>query len=151
MNSQAKQQLERTPFFTQIIRPIGLLLAFLALVVVILGVCYYGFMEYTGALDVQRLELEVARAEAQAALTQAAAERARAEGEATLRAAEGDAIRAPALAAARAVDRMSGVLAFWGVLTPGGLMLAMALAVVAGGFVGAGLAVAVTRTQEKRI
>lgn len=89
--------------------------------------------------EVRKLEAEARRAEAVAVETLAEAERTReeaflaqAEADKILAAGEADAIRAPALAAARTVDRQSAILAWWGMLTPFGVVLGILIILVAG-------------------
>jgi hypothetical protein len=110
----------------------GICILLLAIVGAALYGLSYAWTDFTGQMEMRRLEAEAeqARAEAdrareQAGLVQAEAARELARGEA-------DAIRAPALAAAKAVNRQSAIMFYWGALTPLGLLFTALVLVVAG-------------------
>jgi hypothetical protein len=110
----------------------GICILLLAIVGAALYGLSYAWTDFTGQMEMRRLEAEAeqARAEAdrareQAGLVQAEAARELARGEA-------DAIRAPAEAAAKAVNRQSAIMFYWGALTPLGLLFTALVLVVAG-------------------
>jgi hypothetical protein len=97
---------------------------------------------FTGKLEIRRLEAQAAAESARAGRVAAEAALEREAGEHALKEGQADAIRAPAEAAARAVDRQSVTLMYYGMLTPlgiVGLALALMAAGAAGGAVGTGL------------
>jgi len=115
-------------------------LAILVVVVLAIGavgaVAYYGWLEYSGELEVRRLVAQAAALTAQAEADEAAAELANA-----------NAVLAPAEAAALTVERQSAVMTFYGVITPLGLV-AVAFTIVILGF-GSGASV-VLLAQKKQ-
>jgi len=97
--------------FTQIIRPAAILLVGILAIIAVCAVAYYGWLEYSGEMEVRRLVAQAAALTAQAEADEAAAELANA-----------NAVLAPAEAAALTVERQSAVMTFYGVLTPAALV-----------------------------
>ena len=64
--------MEDSMLFTQIVRPVAILLVGILAIVAVCAIAYYGWLEYSGEMEVRRLV-------AQAAADEAAAERANAE------------------------------------------------------------------------
>ena len=118
--------------FTQVGRPVVILLVVILAIVAVCAVAYYGWLEYSGEMEVRRLI-------AQAAADEAAAERANAE-----------AVLAPAEAAALTVERQSAVMTFYGVITPFGLVAVAFTIMVLGLICGFALATVVQLKQEKK-
>ena len=118
--------------FTQVIRPLVILAVVVAAIVAVCAVTYYGWLEYSGEMEVRRLV-------AQAAADEAAAERANAE-----------AVLAPAEAAALTVERQSAVMTFYGVLTPAAVVVVAFTIMVLGLMCGFALAMVVQLKQEKK-
>ena len=123
--------MEDNMLFTQIVRPLAILLVGILAIVAVCAIAYYGWLEYSGEMEVRRLV-------AQAAADEAAAERANAE-----------AVLAPAEAAALTVERQSAVMTFYGVLTPAALVVATFTIMVLGLVCGFALAMVVRLEREK--
>jgi len=103
--------MEDSMLFTQIVRPVAILLVGILSIVAVCAVAYYGWLEYSGEMEVRRLVAQAAALTAQAEADEAAAELANA-----------NAVLAPAEAAALTVERQSAVMTFYGVLTPAALV-----------------------------
>jgi len=130
---------------------------------IIMGVLLLGaqsvYTEYqraTGQLALRQAEAETEKLKTQAELERASADRAEAEaaktaaeGERALDIATGKAIQAPAEAAARAVDRQSTVITFWGLISPGLLVSLMLVSSCLGG-IGGPLGILLLYTFGKR-
>lgn len=114
----------------------------LLLLAIVGGALYglsYAWTDFTGQMEMRRLEALAEQARADAAKLEAEAERTReqaglvqAEAARELARGEADAIRAPALAAAKTVNRQSAIMWYWGALTPLGLLFTALVLVVAG-------------------
>lgn len=118
----------------------------LLLLAIVGGTLYglsYAWTDFTGQLEMRRLEAKAEQARADAAKLEAEASRMReqtglvqAEAARELARGEADAIRAPAEAAAKAVNRQSAIMWYWGALTPLGLLFTALVLLVAGFAIG---------------
>ena len=128
--------------FTNVVRP---LLAVILIVVVTAGLAILvlnAWDSWTGQLEIRRLE-------AQAAADAAAAGLERASGERAFKTAEGAAIQALAEAAAGAVRAQTRILTYYGILTPGGIFLAVVGMAIGAAGIGAVAAIGMMWHLEK--
>ena len=125
--------------FTQVGRPVSILLVGILAIVAVCAVAYYGWLEYSGEMEVRRLVAQAAALTAQAEADEAAADLANAE-----------AVLAPAEAAALTVERQSAVMTFYGVITPLGLVAVAFTIVILGFGSGASFVLLAQKKQEKK-
>jgi len=97
--------------------------------------------------EAARLKAEADKLSAEADLMNASASAARAEGERELAKAQGEALKAPSEAAARAVDRQSSILMFWGLLTPAALVIIAVILSLGAGAIGALVVIGMVRLR----
>ena len=100
--------------------------------IVVIGGLMLGLWCLSGQAETLRLQTQTNADRAAAAAYQAAANKALAEGEKIMAQGEADAIRAPAEAGARAIDRQSLVMTYYGLLTPVAIGVAIMLAIGGG-------------------
>jgi len=98
--------------------------------IVVIGGLMLGLWCLSGQAETLRLQTQTNADRAAAAANQAAANKALAEGEKIMAQGEADAIRAPAEAVARAADRQSLVMMYYGFLTPVAIGVAIGVAIV---------------------